>query len=50
DDGELQRLPADTALIPGMPVESYIRTKDRSPLTYLLKPFSDYFAKAFRET
>lgn len=50
DDGELQRLPADTSLIPGMPVESYIRTKDRSPLTYLLKPFSDYFAKAFRET
>ncbi|ANP36731.1 RTX toxin [Phaeobacter gallaeciensis] len=50
NEGELERLPADTALIPGMPVESYIRTKDHSPMAYLLKPLSDYFVKAFRET
>ena len=36
-------------ILPGMPVESYIRTGDRSPLVYLTKPLTDYFAKAFRE-
>lgn len=46
---EAQRLPKGTVLIPGMPVESYIRTQDRSPLTYLVKPLADYFVKAFRE-
>lgn len=49
-EGELDRLPDGVTLIPGMPVESYIRTADRSPLAYLLKPLTDYFAKAFRET
>lgn len=48
--GELSRLPKDTVLIPGMPVESYIRTGDHSPLAYLVKPFMDYFVRAFRET
>ncbi|TNJ47525.1 HlyD family type I secretion periplasmic adaptor subunit [Phaeobacter sp. B1627] len=50
DPGEMERLPAGTVLIPGMPVESYIRTADRSPLAYLVKPLADYFVKAFRET
>ena len=36
-------------LIPGMPVEAFIRTANRTPLEYLLKPLTDYFAKAFRE-
>ena len=36
-------------LLPGMPVESYIRTADRTPLNYLIKPLSDYFTKSFRE-
>ena len=35
---------------PGMPVEAFIRTADRTPLAYLVKPFTDYFAKAFRES
>lgn len=48
--GEQGRLPAGTVLIPGMPVESYIRTADRSPLAYLVKPLTDYFNKAFRES
>lgn len=48
-DGELDRLPDDMVLIPGMPVEAFVRTADRSPMTYLLKPLTDYFAKAFRE-
>ncbi|MFT5001487.1 MAG: HlyD family secretion protein, partial [Planctomycetota bacterium] len=34
---------------PGMPVESFIRTQDRTPLNYLLKPLADYFNKSFRE-
>ncbi len=50
NEGEIDRLPEGAVLIPGMPVESYIRTNDRSPMAYLLKPFTDYFVKAFRET
>lgn len=50
NEGEAARLPQGTALIPGMPVEAFIRTHDRTPLAYLVKPFTDYFAKAFRES
>lgn len=49
-DGEITRLPEDVVLIPGMPVESFIQTVERTPLEYLVKPFMDYFNKAFRET
>lgn len=38
------------SLVPGMPVEVYVQTGERSPFTYLLKPLSDYFVRAFRET
>jgi HlyD family type I secretion membrane fusion protein len=48
-EGEQARLPEGTALIPGMPVEAFIRTADRTPIAYLVKPFTDYLAKAFRE-
>lgn len=47
--GELEKL-GDLVLVPGMPVEAFIATGERSPLTYLLKPLADYFNKAFRET
>lgn len=50
NDGEQARLPEDTILIPGMPVEAFIQTSARSPLEYLVKPLADYFAKAFRES
>ena len=50
NDGEAERLPEGTVLIPGMPVEAFIRTQDRSPIAYLVKPLSDYFIKAFRES
>ena len=50
DEGEQAKLPAGTVLIPGMPVETFIRTDDRSPIHYLTKPLTDYFAKAFRES
>ena len=48
--GEVSKLPEDTVLIPGMPVEAFIQTEDRSPLAYLMKPLADYFARAFRES
>jgi HlyD family secretion protein len=40
---------ADSRLIPGMPVEVYVTTKERTALSYLVKPLSDQFSKAFRE-
>lgn len=36
-------------LLPGMPVEVYIQTGSRSPIAYILKPFTDYFGSAFKE-
>jgi len=36
-------------LRPGMPVEVYITTAERTALSYLVKPFSDQFARAFKE-
>ncbi len=47
--GEMDRL-GDVELLPGMPVEAFIKTEDRSPLSYLTKPFMDYFNRAFRES
>lgn len=41
---------ADQELLPGMPVEAFIKTGDRTPMAYLLQPFTDYFQKAFRES
>lgn len=48
DPGEIDKL-GGLVLLPGMPAEAYIRTGARSPLAYLMKPFTDYFARAFRE-
>ena len=39
----------DLALTPGMPVEVYLRTGARSPLSYLAKPLTDYFARSLKE-
>jgi HlyD family secretion protein len=36
-------------LVPGMPVEGFLKTHDRSPATIFLEPFARYFDKAFRE-
>ncbi|PTM98552.1 HlyD family type I secretion periplasmic adaptor subunit [Mycoplana dimorpha] len=49
DEGEMAKLGDDKQVIPGMPVETFIQTAERSPLGYLTKPLADYFAKAFRE-
>ena len=45
---ELSRLNA-LKLIPGMPVEAFVRTGDRTVLSYLTKPLTDNMSKAFRE-
>ena len=34
---------------PGMPVEAFIRTEERTMLSYLLKPLTDQARRAFRE-
>jgi HlyD family secretion protein len=49
DDGEIAKLEGQ-ALLPGMPVEAFIQTEAQTPMAYLLKPFADYFSRAFRES
>ncbi len=50
DDGELDKLPPEMVLMPGMPVEAFVRTGDRTPAEFLIKPMADFFARAFRES
>lgn len=38
------------SLLPGMPVEAFVETGSHTPMAYLLKPFTDYFSHAFRES
>jgi HlyD family secretion protein len=45
---EVARL-RDIHLLPGMPVEVFIQTHERSPLQYLLKPLQEQIARTFRE-
>ena len=47
-ESELQRL-GKLKLVPGMPAEIYIKTDERTALSYLVKPLSDQIARAFRE-
>ncbi|WP_299985993.1 HlyD family type I secretion periplasmic adaptor subunit [uncultured Ruegeria sp.] len=35
-------------LLPGMPVEVFMKTDNRTPLSYFVKPMTDYFTRAFR--
>lgn len=48
DAGEMAKLQGNK-LVPGMPVQAFISTGDRTPMAYLLKPFTDYFHMAMRE-
>lgn len=45
---ELARLDG-VAVIPGMPVEAFLQTRDRSVLSYLVGPLTNQLARAFRE-
>src|SRR5215467_4280880 len=39
----------DVKLIPGMPVEAFVQTGERTVMSYLIKPLQDQFMRAFRE-
>jgi HlyD family secretion protein len=49
DEGMGDKLAGKT-ILPGMPVEAYISTEERSPLSFFVKPMADYFNRAFRES
>ncbi|HXI06148.1 MAG: HlyD family type I secretion periplasmic adaptor subunit [Bradyrhizobium sp.] len=44
---EVARL-GEARLVPGMPVEAFVQTGDRTLLSYFLKPFNDQLMRAFR--
>jgi len=45
---QIERL-GEVKLLPGMPVEAFMQTRDRTMLSYLTKPLHDQFLRAFRE-
>ena len=45
---ELAKL-GDRSLMPGMPVEAFLATESRTPLSYLTRPLVDYLDRAFRD-
>ena len=45
---EVARL-GEVKLLPGMPVETFIQTGERTVLSYLVKPLHDQFMRAFKE-
>jgi membrane fusion protein, type I secretion system len=45
---EVARL-GDVKLIPGMPVEAFVQTGERTLISYLMKPLSDQLMRTFRE-
>lgn len=47
-ESEMQRL-GGVELISGMPVEAFLQTESRSPASYVIRPITDFFAKAFRD-
>ena len=47
-EDELARL-GDVELVSGMPVEAFLKTTDRTVLSYLSKPITDQLEQAFRE-
>lgn len=47
-DDELSRL-SGLVLVPGMPVETFIRTGDRTVVSYFSKPIQDHLQRVFRQ-
>jgi HlyD family secretion protein len=47
NEGQHARLLRNTRLLTGMPVGAFIRTADRAPIGFLVKPLADDFARAF---
>lgn len=48
-DDKDRRTIGDLKLIPGMPVEVFISTGERTAFSYLAKPLTDLMNRAFRE-
>ncbi|MFY0692614.1 MAG: HlyD family type I secretion periplasmic adaptor subunit [Paracoccaceae bacterium] len=48
DQAELNAM-SEVSLLPGMPVEAFLKTEDRTPLSYLVQPLVVYLKRAFRE-
>lgn len=46
---QLAILPEDAKLVPGMPVEAFIKTADRTIMDYLLEPLAGQLSYALRE-
>ena len=47
---DAQRQMQDFKLEPGMPVEVFIQTGNRTPWSYITKPIEDFMARSMRET
>jgi HlyD family secretion protein len=47
-EGEMVHLKG-LKLVPGMPLEAFIRTGERTALSYLVKPLSDQLSRTFRQ-
>jgi HlyD family secretion protein len=46
---EVSKLSAGQVLIPGMPVDAFIKTGTHTPMTYLTEPLTRYFDSAMRD-
>lgn len=47
-DSEMQKL-GDVDLLPGMPVDAFIKTESRTPASYMARPIANFFTRAFRD-
>ena len=50
NDGELDRLDDNLVLLPGMPAEVFISTGGQTVVSYLMRPLTEQFRRAWRET
>jgi HlyD family secretion protein len=46
---ELKKLSEGQVIVPGMPVDTFLRTGEYSPLAYLLRPLTRFLDTAMRE-
>ena len=47
--GEEKFLGPQAEIIPGMPVEAFIQTTERTPWDYLVRPLTSYFGRSMLE-
>jgi HlyD family secretion protein len=47
--GEEKFLGPTAEILPGMPVEAFIQTTERTPFDYLVRPLTTYFGKSMLE-